>query len=161
MRLVYTAVQLVSLCSKLIEHMTLDGCVMVVYIFINCNFNTAYVSMAYTHTRARAHMHMHTHAHNSRPDKIEVNHHASMTSHRPDEEDRTSGNGDDTSIPEDAFDVEFMCEESNFGFSLRGGAEYGSSLNVHKIAPGGATERDGRLRVNGERNMEKRKGKVA
>ena len=62
----------------------------------------------YTHTHTHIHTHIHTHAHNSRSDKIEVNHHASMTSHRPDEEDRTSDNGDDTSIPEGAFDVEFM-----------------------------------------------------
>ena len=82
-----------------------------------------------------------------------------MTSHRPDEEDRTSGNGDDTSTPKDAFDVEFMCEESVFGFSVRGGAEYCSSLYVHKITPGGAAERDGRLRVSGGEKCGEGKGK--
>ena len=44
--------------------------------------------------------------------------------------------------------VEVTRDQSGFGFSIQGGAEYEAPLFVLKIAPGGAAEKDGKLRVS-------------
>jgi C-terminal processing protease CtpA/Prc len=46
--------------------------------------------------------------------------------------------------------IEIHKDNSGFGFSIQGGAEYQSPLFVLKIAPNGAAERNGRLRVGDE-----------
>ena len=43
--------------------------------------------------------------------------------------------------------MEVTRDQSGFGFSIQGGAEYEAPLFVLKIAPGGAAEKDGKLRV--------------
>lgn len=83
----------------------------------------------------------------------------SFDSHRPAtpprqyiEEDipKISGNIDDiSSQEEEILFVEVTRDQSGFGFSIQGGAEYEAPLFVLKIAPGGAAEKDGRLRVSG------------
>ena len=47
--------------------------------------------------------------------------------------------------------MEVTRDQSGFGFSIQGGAEYEAPLFVLKIAPGGAAEKDGKLRVSGGR----------
>ena len=44
--------------------------------------------------------------------------------------------------------IEIKQSGGGFGFTIRGGAEYNSSLHVLKIADGGAAQIDGRLRVS-------------
>ena len=49
---------------------------------------------------------------------------------------------------EEIHHIEICRDESGFGFSIRGGAEYHSSLFVLRIAEGGAAEKEGRLQVS-------------
>ena len=59
-----------------------------------------------------------------------------------------SGDLDDiSSQDEEIHHIEIKRDNSGFGFSIRGGAEYGTPLYVLRIAPNGAAEKDGRLRV--------------
>eukprot|EP00731_Ephydatia_muelleri_P003257 Em0001g3257a len=51
---------------------------------------------------------------------------------------------------EDILHIEIHRDGTGFGFSIRGGAEYNAPLCVLRMAPGGAAERDGRLRVGDE-----------
>ena len=44
--------------------------------------------------------------------------------------------------------IEFERDESGFGFSIRGGAEYNAPLCVLRIAEAGAAEKNGRLKVS-------------
>lgn len=46
--------------------------------------------------------------------------------------------------------IEFERDESGFGFSIRGGAEYNAPLCVLRIAEAGAAEKNGRLKVGDE-----------
>lgn len=48
---------------------------------------------------------------------------------------------------EEIHHIEFMRNETGFGFSIRGGVEYSSHLFVLRIAENGAADRDGRLKV--------------
>ena len=60
-----------------------------------------------------------------------------------------SGDLDDiSSQDEEIHHIEIKRDHTGFGFSIRGGAEYGTPLYVLRIAPDGAAEKDGRLRVN-------------
>ena len=49
---------------------------------------------------------------------------------------------------EDIQHIDIQRDSSGFGFSIRGGAEYNAPLCVLRMAPGGAAEKDGRLRVS-------------
>eukprot|EP00731_Ephydatia_muelleri_P003216 Em0001g3216a len=51
---------------------------------------------------------------------------------------------------EDILHIEIHRDGTGFGFSIRGGAEYNAPLCVLRMAPEGAAERDGRLRVGDE-----------
>ena len=53
-----------------------------------------------------------------------------------------------SSDDEDILHIEIHRDGTGFGFSIRGGAEYNAPLCVLRMAPGGAAERDGRLRVS-------------
>lgn len=65
-----------------------------------------------------------------------------------DQPPQISGDLDDiSSQDEEIHHIEIRRDNSGFGFSIRGGAEYGTPLYVLRIAPGGAAENDGRLRV--------------
>jgi len=65
-----------------------------------------------------------------------------------DQPPQISGDLDDiSSQDEEIHHIEIKRDNSGFGFSIRGGAEYGTPLYVLRIAPGGAAENDGRLRV--------------
>lgn len=65
-----------------------------------------------------------------------------------DQPPQISGDLDDiSSQDEEIHHIEIKRDNSGFGFSIRGGAEYGTPLYVLRIAPGGAAEKDGRLRV--------------
>jgi len=65
-----------------------------------------------------------------------------------DQPPQISGDLDDiSSQDEEIHHVEIKRDNAGFGFSIRGGAEYGTPLYVLRIAPGGAAEKDGRLRV--------------
>lgn len=44
--------------------------------------------------------------------------------------------------------VEIERDEDGYGFSIHGGSDIGSALQVMKISPGKAADRDGRLKVN-------------
>ena len=44
--------------------------------------------------------------------------------------------------------VEIERDQNGFGFSIQGGAEYEAPLFVLKIAPNGAAEKNGGLRVS-------------
>ena len=48
---------------------------------------------------------------------------------------------------EEFHSIEIIRSGGGFGFSIRGGAEYNSTLCVLRIAEGGAAENDGRLQV--------------
>jgi len=65
-----------------------------------------------------------------------------------DQPPQISGDLDDiSSQDEEIHHIEIKRDHTGFGFSIRGGAEYGTPLYVLRIAPGGAAEKDGRLRV--------------
>lgn len=65
-----------------------------------------------------------------------------------DQPPQISGDLDDiSSQDEEIHHIEIKRDNSGFGFSIRGGAEYGTPLYVLRIAPNGAAEKDGRLRV--------------
>ena len=48
---------------------------------------------------------------------------------------------------EEIHHIDIRRDGHGFGFSIRGGAEYGAPLCVLRIAEEGAAERDGRLKV--------------
>ena len=52
-----------------------------------------------------------------------------------------------SSDDEDILHIDIQRDPNGFGFSIRGGSEYNAPLCVLRMAPGGAAERDGRLRV--------------
>lgn len=54
---------------------------------------------------------------------------------------------DIASDDEEIVHIDIRRDETGFGFSIRGGAEYNSPLYVLRIAEGGAAERDNRLQV--------------
>lgn len=65
-----------------------------------------------------------------------------------DQPPQISGDLDDiSSQDEEIHHIEIKRDNSGFGFSIRGGAEYGTPLYVLRIAPNGAAEKDGRLQV--------------
>lgn len=65
-----------------------------------------------------------------------------------DQPPQISGDLDDiSSQDEEIHHIEIRRDLTGFGFSIRGGAEYGTPLYVLRIAVGGAAEKDGRLRV--------------
>ena len=65
-----------------------------------------------------------------------------------DQPPQISGDLDDiSSQDEEIHHIEIKRDNTGFGFSIRGGSEYGTPLYVLRIAPNGAAEKDGRLRV--------------
>ena len=67
-----------------------------------------------------------------------------------DQPPQISGDLDDiSSQDEEIHHIEIKRDNTGFGFSIRGGSEYGTPLYVLRIAPNGAAEKDGRLRVRG------------
>ena len=87
--------------------------------------------------------------HTYRPHSSDSSLHPPTPPRHEEDSPKISGNVSDTSSQEDNLFVELKREPSGFGFGIRGGAEYGARLCVLNIAPGGAAEKDGKLRVSG------------